>query len=74
MTGSTNPTSVTMDGTKSVTAHFALDQFPLTSGGHPVGGGTVTGGGTYDHGTVVDVWRDGSQLPLRLLDRAGWPM
>jgi uncharacterized repeat protein (TIGR02543 family) len=38
LTGSTNPSSITMDGNKTVTANFAIDQFTITPG--------VTGGGT----------------------------
>ena len=43
VTGSTNPTSVTMDGAKSVTAHFALGTYALATAVDPALGGTVTG-------------------------------
>ncbi len=55
LTGSTNPAALTMDADKSVTAHFALEQFLLTVEASPPAGGSVTGGGTYDHGTPAPI-------------------
>ncbi|MDY6951910.1 MAG: choice-of-anchor U domain-containing protein [Thermodesulfobacteriota bacterium] len=68
LTGSENPTTITMDGDKSVTATFtALTQYTLTVTLDPETSGTVTldpPGGTYAEGTVVtltaqaeDGWR-----------------
>jgi len=56
-TGSVNPTSVTMDGNKSVTAHFtAIPTYDLTMAVDPVGGGTTNpsvGVHTYNEDTEV---------------------
>jgi formylglycine-generating enzyme required for sulfatase activity len=56
LTGSTNPTTITMDGDKSITATFTINQYTLTT--NVVGNGSITldpTGGTYDYGTVVTV-------------------
>jgi len=55
ITGSTNPATLTMDGDKSVTAHFVKIEYTLTTNTVPAEGGSVTGGGTYDCGSTVDV-------------------
>jgi hypothetical protein len=55
VTGTTNPTSVFMDGHKSVTATFAIATYTLTV--DIAGSGTVTkipNQPTYAHGTVVN--------------------
>ncbi len=57
ITGSTNPTTITMDGNKSVSATFSElppEMFTLTA--NVVGSGTVTlspTGGVYEAGTIV---------------------
>ena len=53
VTGSTNPISITMNGNKSVTAHFVKIQYTVTTAVDPAGVGTVTGGGTYDCGDTA---------------------
>ncbi|MGD0111768.1 MAG: InlB B-repeat-containing protein, partial [Armatimonadota bacterium] len=60
LTGTTSPTSITMDGAKNITAGFAIDQFQLSltigsHGGVKVNGTLQTGSytGTFDYGTVV---------------------
>ena len=64
LTGSANPASVTMDGNRSVTAHFVRIQHTLIMAID--GGGSTTptvGAHTYDEGTVV---------PLTATPEAGW--
>ncbi len=57
--GSTNPTTVTMNGNKSVTGNFAQARYTLTLTPSPSGGGTIgaspapDGDGKYAYGTVV---------------------
>jgi len=54
LTGSTNPTTITMSAAKSVTATFTPIQYSLSA--NAVGSGSVTlnpPGGVYDSGTVV---------------------
>lgn len=54
LSGSTNPTSITMNGNKSVTAHFIANQYTLTI--TTDGSGSVTKNpnqATYTYGTVV---------------------
>lgn len=56
ITGSTNPTTITMTGNKSVTAHFTANQYTLTV--TIVGSGSVTKNpnqSTYTYGQVVTV-------------------
>ncbi len=56
LTGNNNPATITMDGDKSITATFTLNQYTLTT--NVVGNGSITldpTGGTYDYGTVVTV-------------------
>ncbi len=56
LTGSTNPDSITMDGDKTVTAHFTQDQYTLTVSVD--GSGSVTKNpdqATYLSGTVVEL-------------------
>ncbi|MCP5105012.1 MAG: PKD domain-containing protein [bacterium] len=59
LSGSTNPTTITMDADKTVTATFTeivVVQYTLTT--NTVGNGSITlnpPGGTYDDGTVVTV-------------------
>jgi uncharacterized repeat protein (TIGR02543 family) len=59
VTGTDNPTTVTMDGDKTVTANFELiPQHTLTMAVSPLGGGTTTPSvGTHDYaeGTVVPI-------------------
>ena len=49
--GTANPLGVTLDGSKSVTAHFARCALTATAGT----GGSVSGGGTFDCGTARSV-------------------
>ncbi len=54
LSGSTNPTTVTMDANKTVTATFQIPQYTLTD--NVVGQGSIAldpSGGTYDLGTTV---------------------
>jgi len=55
ISGSDNPTNITMDSGKSVVAHFAINRYNLTI--FSTDGGNVTtpgeGASTYDAGTVV---------------------
>lgn len=56
LSGSTNPTSITMTGNKSVIAHFSQNQYTLTI--TVVGSGSVTKNpnqATYSYGQVVTV-------------------
>jgi uncharacterized repeat protein (TIGR02543 family) len=56
LTGSTNPTTITMDEDKSITATFTINQYTLTT--NVIGNGSITlnpAGGTYDYGTVITV-------------------
>lgn len=56
LTGTTNPTTLTMNGNKVVTAHFTQDTYTLTI--NVVGGGTVSKNpdqSTYTYGQVVHV-------------------
>ncbi len=51
-------TSVTLTGSATVTANFAINTYTLTAATNPVVGGTVTKNpdqGTYDHGSNVQV-------------------
>ncbi len=48
--GSLNPTSITMDGDKSVTAHFLEHRYSVEVYASPEDGGAVSGGGTYAYG------------------------
>ncbi len=55
-TGTNNPTTITMDGDKDVTAVFVRLSYTLSATVQPVGAGTVTpDSGTYDPGTAVSV-------------------
>jgi uncharacterized repeat protein (TIGR02543 family) len=50
----TNACNVTMDGPKTVTAMFTLNQYPLTVTSSPAAGGTITPpGGMFNHGATV---------------------
>ena len=51
----TGACSVTMDGPKSVTAHFTRITYVLTTTPSPANGGSVSGGGRYNSGTTVSV-------------------
>jgi hypothetical protein len=59
--GSGCPTSaaasatLVLDGDKTCTATFALNQYTLTTGASGPGAGTTTGGGTYRAGTSVQI-------------------
>ncbi len=64
LSGSTNPTTITMNGNKSVTAHFTANQYTLTVS--TVGSGSVTKNpdqATYTYGQVVT---------LTAVPAAGW--
>ncbi|MDY6986722.1 MAG: choice-of-anchor U domain-containing protein [Thermodesulfobacteriota bacterium] len=67
LSGSENPTTITMDGDKAVTATFtALTQYTLTVSIDPESSGSVTldpPGGVYSEGTVVTLTAEGE---------AGW--
>jgi gliding motility-associated-like protein/uncharacterized repeat protein (TIGR02543 family) len=58
VTGTSSSVSITMDGSKSVTANFQLkapDKYTLTTAASPSAGGTVSGAGSYNSGDVVMV-------------------
>jgi uncharacterized repeat protein (TIGR02543 family) len=58
VTGSSNPSTITMDGDKMVTAHFAAQNYDLTIAVTPGGSGTTTptaGVHLYGAGSVVDI-------------------
>ncbi|MBI5476171.1 MAG: InlB B-repeat-containing protein, partial [Ignavibacteriales bacterium] len=55
LSGSANPTTITMDANKNVTANFAINTYTLTINAT---NGSVTlnpSGGTYNHGTTVQL-------------------
>jgi uncharacterized repeat protein (TIGR02543 family) len=53
LTGTTNPTTVTMSANKSVTANFARITYTVAATASPTAGGTVTGGGSYYWGDTA---------------------
>lgn len=54
---SANPTTICLDSSKTVTAHFKTESASviLTVRAEPAEGGSVTGGGTYSRGTSAPV-------------------
>jgi uncharacterized repeat protein (TIGR02543 family) len=52
-TGSTNPLTVTMDGNKNITAHFAINAYTLSITAVNGSVTKVPDQATYEHGTVV---------------------
>ena len=62
--GAANPTTVTMNANKSVTANFTIPCYALTTNASPSGSGSVSanpapncnGGTMYTFGTVVTLW------------------
>jgi uncharacterized repeat protein (TIGR02543 family) len=71
LSGTTNPASVTIDGNKSVTAHFMQNEYTLTVTVSPAGGGTVTKNpdqATYHYGDVVQL----TALPNASWVFSGW--
>jgi hypothetical protein len=68
LTGSTNPTTITIDGDKNVTANF-VERFTLTMA--VTGSGTTTpsvGDHTYDNETVVNI----TAMPAACWDFVNW--
>ncbi len=58
VTGTSSSVTITMDGSKSVTANFQLkapDKYTLTTAASPSAGGAVSGAGSYNSGDVVMV-------------------
>ncbi len=57
LTGSDNPTSIAMDGDKSVTAHFVQSEYTLTTNVEPSGGGSVTADphNPYHYNDIVEL-------------------
>ena len=55
LSGSVNPTSIHIDGNKTVTASFARHAYDLATTADPPEGGSVSGNGTYDCCTTVEV-------------------
>ncbi len=53
LSGSTNPTTITMNSNKTVTANFTPITYTLATSAPP--GGSVSPGGTYSSGTVVSL-------------------
>lgn len=64
--GTSNPLSLVMDASKSVTANFASQSYTLTT--NASGSGSVTAGGTYSYGTVRSI----SASPGTGYHFAGW--
>lgn len=63
-----NPTTVLMDGNKTVTANFILPSWTLTINPSPPDGGVVTGAGTYSNGTEVVI----TAFPADGQEFVGW--
>jgi len=53
--GSSSATSVYMNGTKTCTATFTLNQYTMTINKAGTGNGTVSGAGTYNYGQYASV-------------------
>lgn len=53
--GSANPTTLTVDANKNVTANFAINTYTVTTVVSPAGSGSITGGGTYNYGSTATV-------------------
>ncbi|GAG21275.1 unnamed protein product, partial [marine sediment metagenome] len=68
LTGSTNPTTILMDGDKSVTAHFKKITYTLATAVDPTDSGSVTGAETYDCGETVNV----EAIPARCYEFDHW--
>ncbi len=63
LTGSTNPTSITMNGNRTVTANFTLNgPYTLTLTQSGTGSGTIQASpsGPYSYGTSVTIWANTS--------------
>jgi gliding motility-associated-like protein/uncharacterized repeat protein (TIGR02543 family) len=67
-TGTSSSISVTMNGSKTVTANFQLIKYTLTGTATPSAGGTVSGSGSYNSGDVVTV----KATPSAGYTFAGW--
>jgi hypothetical protein len=68
LSGMTNPTTITMDGNKSVTASFVIDQFTLSTSATNGGITLSPAGGTYNYGTVVTL----TAAPNSCYNFSGW--
>jgi len=64
LTGSTNPTSITMNGNKSVTAHFTANQYTLTI--------TIDGSGSVTKNPNQATYNYGQVVTLTAVPSAGW--
>jgi pectate lyase len=67
LTGSTNPTTITMDAAKSVSANFAPAGYTLTV--NKIGSGSV---GRFGYNTPVSTYPAGTALWMTALPAAGW--
>jgi uncharacterized repeat protein (TIGR02543 family) len=73
LTGSTNPTNITMNGNKSITANFALNQYNLTVNVTPSNGGSVTVNGTTPTGYPnTTTWNNGDVVTLNAAAASGY--
>ncbi|MBE3141528.1 MAG: hypothetical protein IMZ53_13210 [Thermoplasmata archaeon] len=64
LSGSTNPTSITMNGNKSVTAHFTQNQYTLTI--------TVDGSGSVTKNPNQATYTYGQVVTLTAVASSGW--
>jgi hypothetical protein len=64
LSGSTNPTSITMNGNKSVTAHFSQNQYTLTI--------TLDGSGSVTKNPNQSTYTYGQVVILTAVPSAGW--
>jgi uncharacterized repeat protein (TIGR02543 family) len=64
LTGSTNPTSITMNGNKSVTAHFTQNQYTLTV--------TIDGSGSVTKNPDQATYTYGQVVTLTAVPSTGW--
>ena len=70
LSGSANPTTITMDGNKSVTANFSLIQYALSLTG--VGNGQVRVNGTLRALPWSSSFPSGTVVDLQAVPDAGW--
>jgi PKD repeat protein len=73
LTGSTNPTNITMNDNKNVTANFALNRYNLTVNVTPSNGGSVTADGQILTGYPnTTTWNNGDVVTLNATAASGY--